>query len=99
MKNMLNNNNKFYTKLEEWYGKSLDSKLFEILHVDMENDQIYSVVFLMRKDNEIEIARVFPIGDTMQISIDCQADINTMKGIRQLIQYGGNFGRFEIEVD
>jgi len=46
---------------------------------------------------EIEIARIFYLGDRMEISIDCQADVNTMQGVRKLIKYGGFYNQYEID--
>jgi hypothetical protein len=98
MNEIINNNNPFYIKLKEWYGNSLITKKVEVLHVYTEDDEeIYTVVFLMKEKENVEIARIFPLGNKMEISIDCQADTNTIQGIRKLIQYGGNFKRFEIE--
>jgi len=101
MENIIKEGNKFYDKLKDWYGNHLNIKKLEILHtheifVDGKKELV-TVIFMMEINEQIEVARIFSLGDQIAISIDCQADPNTLQGARKLIQYGGNFQRFEIE--
>jgi len=87
----------FYVKLQEWYGNRINGKKFEVLHTLYEDGEPYTMIFMMEIDNQIEIARIFSLGNRMEISIDCQADVSTLQGVRKLIQYGGNFKLWEID--
>jgi len=87
----------FYVKLQEWYGNRINGKKFDILHTYENDGELNTVIFMMEIDNQIEIARIFYLGDKLEISIDCQADINTMQGVRKLIKYGGFYKQYEIE--
>lgn len=97
MKEIMNKDNPFYNKLQEWYGNNLNPKKTEVLYIDKDETNTYAITFLIRNENHIEVARVIHFGNSYQISIDCQADVNTMQGVRKLIQYGSNFKRFDIE--
>jgi len=94
---IIDNTNPFYIKLKDWYGKNLNDKKLEVLHAYEIEGKLNTVIFMMEIDNQIEIARIFSLGDGMGISIDCQADIRTLQGAKKLIQYGGNFKLWEIE--
>jgi len=101
MENIIKDGNKFYDKLKDWYGNYLNTKKLEVLHtheifVDG-TKELVTVIFIVEIENQIEIARIFSLGERVEISIDCQADPNTLQGARKLIQYGGNFQRFEIK--
>lgn len=89
--------NIFYKKLEDWYKKHLDNVQLNILHIEEIDNKLVTVIFIMKEKDKVEIARVFTIGDHAEISIDLQVNTSTLGGIRKLIQYGGNFKRFEIE--
>jgi len=94
----VNKESPFYAKLQEWYGNRINGKKLEVLHTLYEdNGEPYTMIFMMEIDNQIEIARIFSLGNRMEISIDCQADVHTMQGVRKLIQYGGNFKSWEID--
>jgi hypothetical protein len=98
MLDFLDGNNVFYKKLEDWYGKeALDNKQINVLYVDKEDEEVYAVVYITKEREDIEISRVFTIGNRMEISIDLQTRVLTLGGIKKLIQYGGNFKKFEIE--
>jgi len=87
----------FYVKLQEWYGNRINGKKFDILHTYENDGELNTVIFMMEIDNQIEIARIFYLGDKLEISIDCQADVSTMQGVRKLIKYGGFYNQYEIE--
>lgn len=83
MKNIMSEENKFYKKLKEWYGDYLDDKPIEVLHADCD-----SVSYVIKDETNIEIARVFLLSGKPQISIDCQADVSKLEGIKKLILFG-----------
>ena len=87
----------FYIKLQEWYGNRIDGKKFDILHTYENGGELNTAIFMMEIDNQIEIARIFYLGNKLEISIDCQADVSTMQGVRKLIKYGGFYNQYEIE--
>lgn len=65
-------NQNFMDKLNEWYGKSLQR--YEVLQ-ETGDDVLLFVAYRDRNKKLIfEIARVFSIGNTVQISIDESAD-------------------------
>lgn len=97
MKDFLDENNPFYQKLLSWYGTSLEDKQLQVLYVDKEAEEIYAVVYITKEREDIEIARVFSVGNRMEISIDLQTRALTLGGIKKLIRYGSNFKQFDIE--
>ena len=94
---IIDNTNPFYIKLKDWYGKNLNDKKLEVLHAYEIEGKLNTVIFMMEIDNQIEIARIFYLGNKLEISIDCQADVSTMQGVRKLIKYGGFYNQYEIE--
>lgn len=78
-------NQKFLDKLNEWYGKSLQR--YEILQ-ETGDDVLLFVAYRDRNKKLIfEIARVFSIGNTVQISIDESADDGfNMNSVLRLIK-------------
>ncbi|MDD4779182.1 MAG: hypothetical protein PHT02_01070 [Tissierellia bacterium] len=92
MNKFLNNDNKYYNKLTDWYGDTLKNNKVEVLYVDGENEEIFAVAYILKENEQYEIARVFEIGGKMQISIDCQVDVTTTEGIKKLLQYGNQIG-------
>jgi len=97
MNNILTTDNIFRDKLKFWYGKHLSNKKVMILHTDNVEGELCTVIFIVKEDTKIEIIRVFTIGDRVELSVDLQCDIKCFGAIKQLIQYGGNFDKFEIE--
>jgi hypothetical protein len=97
MDRIFNKENVFYNKLKKWYGKFLDNMQVSILHVEESDGEVWTVIFILKDKSKIEIVRIFTIGDNVEISIDLQTNTNDIGGIRKLIQYGGNFKKFEIE--
>jgi len=94
---IIDNTNPFYIKLKDWYGKNLNDKKLEVLHAYEIEGKLNTVIFMMEIDNQIEIARIFYLGEKLEISIDCQADVSTLQGVRKLIKYGGFYSQYEIE--
>jgi hypothetical protein len=92
MNKFLNNNNSYYNKLVDWYGDTLKSNKVEVLYVDGEGEEVFAVAYLLKQNEQIEIARIFEIGGKMQISIDCQVNVTTTEGIKRLLQYGSRIG-------
>ncbi|WP_342759465.1 hypothetical protein [Kineothrix sedimenti] len=82
----------YLDKLNEWYGDTLQR--YEVLKLT-ENDALLFVAYREKVDNKLifEIARVFMIGDIVQISIDETADdgfnmssvIRLIKGVIRVI--------------
>lgn len=98
MSKFLDKENVFYKKLTNWYGDSLNDKQIQVLYVDEEGEEVYAVTFIIKEREDIEIARVFTLGNSMEISIDLQTTPLTIKGIKKLIKYGAeNVKGFDIE--
>lgn len=96
---IFNTDNIFYDKLKFWYGKFLADKQVSILHTEEIEGKLNTVVFIIKENEKIEIARVFALGDHAEISIDLQCNTKCIGAIKQLIAYGGNFKKFEIEIE
>jgi hypothetical protein len=95
---IFNTENIFYNKLKFWYGKYLDNKQVSVLHTKEVEGNLCTVVFIIKEDKAIEIARIFTIGDHVGISIDLQCNVTCIGAIKQLIQYGSNnYKAYEIE--
>jgi len=92
MKEFLSKNNIYYNKLRDWYKDELKTNKVEVLYVDREDKDIFAVTYLIIENENVEIARIFSIGDTMQISIDCKVNITEIQGIKNLILYGSRVG-------
>lgn len=78
-------NQKFLDKVDEWYGKTLQR--YEVIQ-ETESEAILFVAYRdINKKLIFEIARIFSIGDTIQISIDESADDGfNMNSVLRLIK-------------
>lgn len=97
---ILKTDNIFMDKLKYWYGKHLDNKQVSILHTISIGNKLNTVIFILKEDQKIEIARIFTLGNNVEISIDLQCNTNCIGAIKQLIEYGSNnFKPYELNID
>jgi len=94
---ILNTENIFMDKLNFWYGEHLKDKILDVLYIEEIDQKLCTVVFIIKEDSKIEIIRTFKIGNKVELSIDLQCNTNCIGAIKQLVAYGGNYERFEIE--
>ena len=94
---ILKTNNIFYDKLKFWYGEYLNNKQVSILHTENVEGELCTVIFIVKEEMSVEIVRLFTLEKKVEISVDLQCNIKCIGAIKQLIQYGSNFKKFEIE--
>lgn len=96
MEIFLEKDNKYFTKLKDWYSYMLEDYNIGVLYVDKEEERIFSVAYLLiNKTNteQVEIARIFEIGGEMQISIDYNENITTIYGVKKLLWYANQLNK------